>query len=44
VSKEIAAGYAKKLGIPSFQVSAKSGDGVETAFSELLKIVQKKIT
>ena len=44
VSKEEAATFAKKINAPSFQVSAKSGSGVDAAISELLKLVQKKIS
>jgi small GTP-binding protein len=43
VPKEAANAFAKKLGITSYQVSAKSGQGVDGAFNELLKAVQKKL-
>jgi small GTP-binding protein len=43
VPKEAAAQFAKKLNTVAFQVSAKSGNGVDAAFTELLKMVQKKL-
>lgn len=43
VSKEEANAFAKKIGAPAFQVSAKSGNGVDAAIQELLKLVQKKL-
>ena len=43
VSNEEATAFAKKIGAPAFQVSAKSGNGVDAAVSALLELVQKKI-
>jgi hypothetical protein len=43
VPKEAVNAFAKKLGITAYQVSAKSGQGVDAAFSDLLKVVQKKL-
>jgi GTPase SAR1 family protein len=43
VPKEAASAFAKKLGIVAYQVSAKSGQGVDAAFTDLLKLVQQKV-
>jgi small GTP-binding protein len=43
VPKETAAQFARKFNTAAFQVSAKSGNGVDAAFTELLKMVQKKL-
>jgi small GTP-binding protein len=43
VQKDQAAAFAKKFNTSAFQVSAKSGNGVDAAFTELLKMVQKKL-
>lgn len=43
VSADEAYSFAKKLNIPSFQVSAKAGKGVTEAITELLKMIQRKL-
>lgn len=43
VSADEATSYAKKLGIPYFETSAKSGKNVGDAFSELFRIVLRKL-
>ncbi|KAH0787486.1 small GTP-binding protein [Histomonas meleagridis] len=42
VSIEEANAFAKRLGAQSFQVSSKTGEGVESAVNTLLEIIQKK--
>lgn len=43
VSAEQAKSFASKMGIPSFQTSAKSGTNVEDCFKQMMEIIKKKM-